>query len=118
MARSVVEIGMEILRAAQMDSESMDEMSPDDATEDSAEGEKEPTHMEVMQQLADQLTTLADRLAIRETVDMLAVQVTTLTRMVEQLAVLVSTPKIKVPIRDEAGRITEVREISAATEGY
>ena len=109
---------MEILRAARMDSDPMDESSSEDATEDATESEDEPSELEVMKQLADQLTTLADRLAIRETVDMLCTQVSTLTRMVEQLAVLVSTPKVKVPIRDEAGRITEVREVSLPPEAY
>lgn len=118
MAKSVVEIGMELLRAAGSDSDMADEMAPDDATEDAAEGEDEPSEVEMMSKLADQLETLADRLAIRETLDSLALQVTSLSRMVEHLSFLISTPKIKVPIRDEAGRITEVREISAPIEPY
>jgi len=120
MARSVVDIGMEILRA-----EGALPVEPVVAkvTEvEDDEKEDEPDELEVMKALADQLTALADRLAIKETLTVLSAQVSKLTELVIQLQMYTTQPRIKVPVRDEAGRITQVREILdpsiEATDGF
>jgi hypothetical protein len=69
-----------------------------------------PTELDVMVQLANQLQTLTDRLALQPAVEALMAQVSMLQSTVEQLMAVCLAPRIKEPVRDEAGRIIEVRE--------
>jgi hypothetical protein len=114
MSRSVVDIGMEILRAEGALQPVPVVEAPETEPED--DDEEEPDQIAAMKALADQLTVLADRLAVKDTLDMLSRQVSRLTELVVQLQVYTTQPRIKVPVRDEAGRITEVREIVAPNE--
>lgn len=114
MSRSVVDIGMEILRAEGALQPTPIVQAPEPEPDDDEEDEID--HAAVMKALADQLTTLADRLAVKDTLDMLSRQVSRLTELVVQLQILATQPRIKVPVRDEAGRITEVREIVPPVE--
>lgn len=115
MSRSVVDIGMEILRAEGVLQPIPVVEAPETEPEDDEEDD-EPDQIAAMKALADQLTILADRLAVKDTLDMLSRQVGRLTDLVIQLQVIATQPRIKVPVRDEAGRITEVREIVAPNE--
>lgn len=102
--RSVVDIGMEILRA-----EGALPMG-DPVVEEPVEPEQ-PKPTDAMAKLADQLERITDRLSLAEAVAEMHQVLLSLTRQVALLSDLVTKPRIKVPVRDEAGRITEVREV-------
>lgn len=115
MARSVVDIGMEILRAEGALAEpvvSTSQVSADSETDDADEADKVG---ELLDEVTTRLGQLADQLAVRQTLDLLATQVSRLTDLVVQLQLYVTQPRVKVPVRDEAGRIVEVREVVAGT---
>jgi hypothetical protein len=101
--RSVVDIGMEILRA--------EGAIPMEAPAAETAEPKKPTETELMGALADQLERMADRLSLAEAVAEMQTMLKTLTNQVALLSDLVAKPRVKVPVRDEAGRITEVREV-------
>lgn len=113
--RSVVDIGMEILRAEGV----LDDLTvvatqlaePDDEEDDVEEDEEDVDPLKVVAEITDRLSALAEQLAVRQTLDLLATQVSRLTELVVQLQMYVTQPRIKVPVRDEAGRIVEVREV-------
>lgn len=112
MGRSVVDIGLEILRAEGALIEPIVD-TPDQPVEPAL-----PTELDVMQQLTAQLQQMADRLSLADQVRALGAQMVTLTALVEQLTTLVTQPRVKVPIRDEAGRIIEVREVTDPTGSH
>lgn len=105
--RSVVDIGMEILRAEgalPMGDPVVDEVELEPAV-------VPPSPADVMGRLADQLERVTDRLSLAEAVAEMHQVLMGLTRQVALLSDLVTKPRIKVPVRDEAGRITQVREV-------
>lgn len=117
MRRSVVDIGMEILRAeGALQPEPIVTSIPEAEDDDEGEEDEGPSEIEMMKALADQLTVLADRLAVKETLTLLTTEVSRLTDLVVQLQVLSTQPRVKVPVRDEAGRIIEVREMVAPAD--
>ena len=105
MATSIIDQGMELLRAQGLLEESTVEL-PDVETP-----QEEASELDVMKALVDQLQAMTDRLSLAEAVDVLQMQVRELTLLVTQLTTCVMMPTIKVPVRDQTGRITEVREI-------
>ncbi len=102
-----------VLRGLQLlgmdDPEDLFDGGADEATEDQAE-ELSPDVV-AMQAITAQLTVLADRLAVDHRLDALATQVSLLAQQVQVLTGYVTQPRVKVPIRDEAGRIVEVHEV-------
>lgn len=115
MRRSVVDIGMEILRAEGALDEPI--VQTVQAPEEDDETDDEPAPAELLKEVTDRLTALADQLAVRQTLDLLASQVSRLTELVVQMQIYVTQPRVKMPIRDEAGRIIEVREVMAPGMG-
>lgn len=109
MKRSVVDIGMEILRAEGALRVPEPKVESDDVNLENEEDEE--SELKVMQALTNQLQAMTDRLSLAETVKALSEQVTALSSMVQHLCTLVTQPRVKVPVRDEAGRIIEVREV-------
>lgn len=109
MKRSVVDIGMEILRAEGALRVPEPNVESDDVNLENEEDEE--SELKVMQALTNQLQAMTDRLSLAETVKALSEQVTALSSMVQHLCTLVTQPRVKVPVRDEAGRIIEVREV-------
>lgn len=109
-AKSVVDIGMEILRAEG----ALVEPVVDPQIEPV---EEPPSELDVMQGLVTQLQTLTDRLSLAETVRVMTEQLSALTALVQNLSVLVTQPRVKVPVRDEAGRIVQVREVVQPLDG-
>lgn len=112
MKRSVVDIGMEILRAEGALSIPEPKVESDDVKSEEQEGDDE-SELKVMQALTAQLQAMTDRLSLAETVKLLSQQVTDLQMAVQHLCTLTTQPRVKVPVRDEAGRIIEVREVVA-----
>jgi hypothetical protein len=112
MKKSVVDIGMEILRAEGALRVPEPKVESDDVNLGEEEDDDE-SELKVMQALTNQLQAMTDRLSLAETVKALSEQVTALSGMVQHLCTLVTQPRIKVPVRDEAGRIIEVREVAA-----
>lgn len=112
MKRSVVDIGMEILRAEGALSVPEPKVESDDVKSEEEDDDDE-SELKVMQALTAQLQAMTDRLSLAETVKLLSQQVTELQMAVQHLCMLTTQPRIKVPVRDEAGRIIEVREIAA-----
>jgi hypothetical protein len=110
MKKSVVDIGMEILRAEGALRVPEPKVESDDVNLEEEEDDDE-SELKVMQALTNQLQAMTDRLSLAETVKALSEQVTALSGMVQHLCTLVTQPRIKVPVRDEAGRIIEVREV-------
>lgn len=111
---SVVELGMELLRqSGQLSGLSEIEVESEDESEPESEN---PSSVELMCELMDRLERLADHLATQDTLNALIARTNQLTMLVEQLMVLVTAPRIKVPVRDEAGRIIEVREMMPSTD--
>ena len=104
---SVIEQGMAILRSRGEWLEPADE----EMAETSDQEAGEPAPLEVIKALTDQLQAMTDRLSLADAVATMSTQIGVLTSMCEQLCILVTQPRIKVPIRDEAGRIIEVREL-------
>ena len=105
---SVIEQGMAILRSRGEWVEPVEPAltpSPDPQTFG-------PAPLEVIRSLTDYLQALTDRLTLADAVATMSTQIGVLTSICEQLCILVSQPRIKVPIRDEAGRIIEVREFT------
>lgn len=115
MKRSVVDIGLELLRAEgalRVPEPTIDTVESTDVNLGGEEDDDE-SELKVMQALTNQLQAMTDRLSLAETVKALSEQVTALSGMVQHLCTLVIQPRIKVPVRDEAGRIIEVHEIAA-----
>jgi hypothetical protein len=81
-----------------------------DELEDDAEVEEEPTELDAMAALADRLERLADRLAVTDKLDAVIAQQAELAMLLTRLTDLVMLPRRKVPVRDEAGRITATWE--------
>lgn len=104
-SRLVYEIGMDLLGTP------VGVMG--DEYEDALEGEsedEEPGELDAMSALCDRLERLADRLAVTDKLDAVLAQQSELAAAVLQLTNMVMLPRRRVPVRDEAGRITETWE--------
>ena len=71
---------------------------------------EEPDELDAMAALCDRLERLADRLAVTDKLDAVLAQQTELAMLLSRLTEMVMLPKRRVPVRDEAGRITETWE--------
>lgn len=101
-SRLVYEIGMDLLGTpvgvmGESEVEESDEL-------------EEPGELDAMAALCDRLERLADRLAVTDKLDAVLAQQTELAMLLSRLTEMVMLPKRRVPVRDEAGRITETWE--------
>ena len=105
--RSVVDIGMEILRA-------------EGAYEEPVAVEETPaveaTEAEVLGALISQVQIMVDRLAIDTRLETLESMLVQQASMIVSLTQLVMTPRRRIPVRDEAGNIIEVMDVLVQPE--
>ena len=105
-ARSVVDIGMEILRAEGAYEEPTLEETP----------AVEATEAEVLGALISQVQIMVDRLAIDTRLETLESMLVQQASMIVSLTQLVMTPRRRIPVRDEAGNIVEVMDVLVRPE--
>lgn len=110
-SRSVVDVGMELLRASGAFVE------PVEDDDDELEEPEEATEAQVLGALVAQVQAMMDRLAIDGRMERLEAMLVQQAQVLASLTELVSLPRRRVPVRDEAGVITEVIDVLVLPEG-